>query len=456
MNIVKVLFIVTIFLTFWIQWAYGASDLEGPKKNNMHCDNTYLSNQEDGEITCYGIWDYGNEFGNDSYMCPKYWYSNWEIGCQIDVKSCKSGIATATAFYQPTRLSLDSDELEEFSEYLDSTPEVIKEQIPGLWEYRCGEILEEEEIEEDNEVEITAYNRKNYDVRDGQYVTLWEFKVEGEQKDAGLWVYLRSDTYEYGTTFHGFDGYIYLKKDGKTIKSIYAREQTTPVMKWIYLSDGYYTLEWSMYVTGNDDLQIYMQYASGKDSLKLNSFESNENDVEEETGELYYYYYEKLEDMYEDLQDASDLEDVEEVEEDYNELFNKYLKSDYRSSEITEAFEEVEELWEEMYERLSAQWAQNAQLIEELLESQYRATYGLDATTRNKIDGLLESFMRKLTSKWYSHSQITSKLSAVEQRLFDLSKQRKYYAIAMYLRDGINIEIEKYSDDLDILESLLK
>lgn len=109
----------------------------GPKYNAMSCSNPLKTGLLSGEVACYGIWDYGNEFGNDPDMCPKYGYSSSQTGCKVTTSACSSGTAIATKIFNPTSMDVNSSDIATFATNLKSTKEAVKKQIPTLWVYTC-------------------------------------------------------------------------------------------------------------------------------------------------------------------------------------------------------------------------------------------------------------------------------------------------------------------------------
>ncbi len=109
----------------------------GPKYNAMSCSNPLKTGLSSGEVACYGIWDYGNEFGNDPDMCPKYGYSSSQTGCKVTTSACSSGTAIATKIFNPTSMDVNSSDIATFATNLKSTKEAVKKQIPTLWVYTC-------------------------------------------------------------------------------------------------------------------------------------------------------------------------------------------------------------------------------------------------------------------------------------------------------------------------------
>lgn len=109
----------------------------GPNYNAMSCSSPSKSGLSAGSVACYGIWDYGNEFGGDSDMCPTNEYSGQKTGCKVTTKACQSGYAVATRLVNPISMDVNSVDILTFATNLKSSKEAVKQQIPILWEYTC-------------------------------------------------------------------------------------------------------------------------------------------------------------------------------------------------------------------------------------------------------------------------------------------------------------------------------
>jgi hypothetical protein len=112
----------------------------GPGVNAMSCSKPSLFGLTQMQEACYGIWDYGNEFGGDSDMCPPAGVAQLPTtGCVVKTTACQSGQAIATRMVNPISMSLSSSDLETFARNLKSTKEAVRAQIPALWVYTCKE-----------------------------------------------------------------------------------------------------------------------------------------------------------------------------------------------------------------------------------------------------------------------------------------------------------------------------
>jgi hypothetical protein len=121
-------------------WSSGGAvdNTRGPKFNAMDCNRSSSAQLSDGSVACYGLWDYGDEFGNDSSVCggPDPLYENKKTtGCVIPVKMCRSGKAIASSFYGKN--NMPQNKIAEFAKKLQSSESAVKNQIVSLWEYKC-------------------------------------------------------------------------------------------------------------------------------------------------------------------------------------------------------------------------------------------------------------------------------------------------------------------------------
>lgn len=121
----------------YIKIVNNAFDPNGPKSNAMSCNRPNVTGLASGEVACYGIWDYGDSFGNDQNMCPQNRYSGHTTGCKVNTSICKSGVAIASKMLNPTSMDVNSIEMSTFANNLKSSSEIVKKQIPTLWVYTC-------------------------------------------------------------------------------------------------------------------------------------------------------------------------------------------------------------------------------------------------------------------------------------------------------------------------------
>lgn len=103
-----------------------------PGKNIFNCDRSVATKQATGTLACYGMWDYGEDFGGDVKMCGSY---DGKIGCVIQTPVCASGAAKATAYISSGTFT--TAQLATISARLKVTPDTVKSGVAGLWEYKC-------------------------------------------------------------------------------------------------------------------------------------------------------------------------------------------------------------------------------------------------------------------------------------------------------------------------------
>jgi peptidoglycan hydrolase-like protein with peptidoglycan-binding domain len=108
----------------------------GPGINAMSCANPKETGLPAGSVGCYGVWDYGSEFGNDMDMCPANAYGSGQTGCEVKTQACASGVAVASAYFKPVS-SIGEADLKRIAARLGADPQAVQDQIPGLWEYTC-------------------------------------------------------------------------------------------------------------------------------------------------------------------------------------------------------------------------------------------------------------------------------------------------------------------------------
>lgn len=119
---------------FTIELSTATNATNTPNKNAFGCGRTLSGGTfANGVVGCYGMWDYGETFGGDHRMCGSY--GEGKIGCQIKTAVCTSGNAKATAYYAGSDLT--ATKLNTISARLNTTPEIAKNGIAGLWEYSC-------------------------------------------------------------------------------------------------------------------------------------------------------------------------------------------------------------------------------------------------------------------------------------------------------------------------------
>jgi len=112
-----------------------------PNANAMSCSNPPARGKGIGEFACYGLWDYGDSFGNDQFMCSgaaeEHAYSRSGVGCVISTSACASGKAIAS---RAIAISGASDEdISQIAERLNATKEQVKKELITIWEYSCAD-----------------------------------------------------------------------------------------------------------------------------------------------------------------------------------------------------------------------------------------------------------------------------------------------------------------------------
>jgi hypothetical protein len=110
---------------------------KGPKKNAQSCDRAGAKVSE-GKVACYGVHDYGDEFGDDQNTCgglsPSY-DKKLPTGCVIPAPICKSGRAIASDFFSPEEKS--KSEIRSLAKKFATTQQAFTSQLVSVWEYRC-------------------------------------------------------------------------------------------------------------------------------------------------------------------------------------------------------------------------------------------------------------------------------------------------------------------------------
>jgi len=118
----------------------------GPKNNVMSCSSPSRSGLDVGALACYGLWDFGNEFGNDQNMCPPGSYSTASTGCFVVTSACQTNKAIASRvldvyapWHQANGPALATEsELATIASNLQSSTGAVRSHIIRLWEYSCA------------------------------------------------------------------------------------------------------------------------------------------------------------------------------------------------------------------------------------------------------------------------------------------------------------------------------
>ncbi|WP_044236712.1 hypothetical protein [Chondromyces apiculatus] len=104
-----------------------------PHTNAMRCSTRPSLNLPPGELACYGVWDFGDAFGDDEDMCetggmPK-------TGCTVSTSACASGLARTHEVV--TIGGATEESLATIAANLDVTVEVLREEMVYVWVYDC-------------------------------------------------------------------------------------------------------------------------------------------------------------------------------------------------------------------------------------------------------------------------------------------------------------------------------
>lgn len=112
-------------------------NMQPPKHNAFACDRSVGNKLGLGALACYGMWDYGNDFGEDKFMCGSY--GQGTTGCEIKAPMCTSGKAIASTYYSNSQLKgMSSSLLSAITANLKTDTTVVKNGVAGLWEYTCA------------------------------------------------------------------------------------------------------------------------------------------------------------------------------------------------------------------------------------------------------------------------------------------------------------------------------
>ena len=111
---------------------------KGPKNNVMSCAGGVDLNFSDGAFACYGLHDYGDEFGDDQTNCggldPDY-EQKVPTGCVVPAPVCKSNRAIATEYYLIR--SASPQKISELAKNFQATEAAVRDQLIRVWEYDC-------------------------------------------------------------------------------------------------------------------------------------------------------------------------------------------------------------------------------------------------------------------------------------------------------------------------------
>jgi hypothetical protein len=99
-----------------------------------------------GQIGCYGMIDYDDGFGGHSYVCSSF----EEASCQTKIPACVTGVGEVSAYYSQKELSNASTRVvNSIAKNMNITPTAVREEIDGLWEYKCIQHDKEQLISEE-------------------------------------------------------------------------------------------------------------------------------------------------------------------------------------------------------------------------------------------------------------------------------------------------------------------
>lgn len=143
-------------------------DNRGPKYNAMSCSHGLEENLSNGALACYGLWDYGDEFGNDTATCgglDPILENRLPTGCVIPAKQCSTGRAIATDYFRIGEVS--SQKITELAKNLNATEVAVQEQLVSVWEYKC---TSKPLTDLHSEIDVNSI-QKNY----GPKEAAWEF-----------------------------------------------------------------------------------------------------------------------------------------------------------------------------------------------------------------------------------------------------------------------------------------
>ncbi len=117
----------------------------------MNCSTPPFKDGGKGDFACYGLWDFGNAFGDDQFMCEakpqtENAYSRPGTGCVISTPACRTGKAVAERaldVFKPwlkdssgIPLATDAD-VAVIASRLKTTESVARKELIRVWEYVC-------------------------------------------------------------------------------------------------------------------------------------------------------------------------------------------------------------------------------------------------------------------------------------------------------------------------------
>jgi hypothetical protein len=122
-------------------WSSTGTEIEedrGPKVNRMSCANPRDGQLPLGAVACYGLHDYGDEFGEDADMCgggsfdSRYYL---QTGCVIPAMMCRSNRAISARHYSIG--SASAEKIAELAKNFGATEAAVQKQLSSMWEYEC-------------------------------------------------------------------------------------------------------------------------------------------------------------------------------------------------------------------------------------------------------------------------------------------------------------------------------
>jgi hypothetical protein len=120
----------------------SVAEVKGPGSNAMRCSVASGAARTNGTLACYGVWDFGAEFGNDVDYCGAY--NGIQIGCRINTPRCQSGqavatrvVSTHTPWYAVGSVQATDADYTVIAANLLTTVPAVKQHLIRVWEYTC-------------------------------------------------------------------------------------------------------------------------------------------------------------------------------------------------------------------------------------------------------------------------------------------------------------------------------
>lgn len=123
-------------------WTYRCIDKAAPKRNVLSCSRALSSTatpKNNGSLGCYGVWDYGDDFGEDRFMCGGY-DNPAKTGCVAVTPVCKSGVSIAkkSVDVQAAVAAKDTAAISKIANDLYATSALVQKSLVNVWEYQCA------------------------------------------------------------------------------------------------------------------------------------------------------------------------------------------------------------------------------------------------------------------------------------------------------------------------------